>query len=57
MKGRHKECLDDFLSFVYNAAHDIDPDKGRHQWAIERYCEYRDLKLTNRVVDFIMEKV
>lgn len=57
VKGDYIECLDDFFIFIYNIAHDIDPDKEERQWAIDRYCQYKDFKSTNRVVDFIMEKL
>lgn len=57
VKGDYIECLDDFFIFIYNIAHDIDPDKEERQWAIDRYCEYKDFKSTDRVVDFIMEKL
>ena len=57
VKGDYIECLDDFFIFIYNIAHDIDSDKEERQWAIDRYCEYKDFKSTDRVVDFIMEKL
>lgn len=57
VKGDYIECLDDFFIFIYNIAHDIDPNKEERQWAIDRYCQYKDFKSTNRVVDFIMEKL
>lgn len=57
IKGDYIECLDDFFIFIYNIAHDIDSDKEERQWAIDRYCEYKDFKSTDRVVDFIMEKL
>lgn len=57
VKGSYIENLEDFLGFVYNIGHDLDPDKEERQWAIGRYCEYRDFKSTKRVVDFIMNKL
>ena len=57
VKGSYIECLDDFFAFIYNIEHNIDPDKEERQWAKERYCEYQDFKSTNRVVDFIIEKL
>ena len=57
VKGDYIECLDDFFIFIYNIAHDIDPNKEERQWAVDRYCEYKDFKSTDRVVDFIVEKL
>ena len=57
VKGSYIENLEDFFEFTYNIGHDLDPDREERQWAIERYCEYKDFRSTNRVVDFIMEKL
>lgn len=57
VKGTYIEKLEDFFEFVYNIGHDLDPDREERQWAIERYCEHKDFRSTNRVVDFIMEKL
>lgn len=57
VKGTYIENLEDFFEFVYNIGHDLDPDREERQWAIERYCEHKDFRSTNRVVDFIMEKL
>ena len=57
VKGTYIESLDDFLTFIYDIGHNCDPDKENRQWAVNRYCEYRDYKSTKRVVDFIMEKL
>ena len=57
VKGFYIENLEDFFEFIYNIGHDLDPDKDKRKWAIERYCEYKDFSSTNRVVDFIMDKL
>lgn len=57
VKGYYIECLEDFFVFVDNIGHDIDLNKEERRWAKERYCEYKDFKSTNRVVDFIMEEL
>lgn len=57
VKGTYIESLEDFFVFIYNVGHNYDPDKKERQWAIDRYCEYKDFKSTNRVVDFIMGKL
>ena len=57
VKGTYIENLEDFFSFIDNIGNNLDPDKEERQWAIERYCEYKDFKSTDRVVDFIMDKL
>ena len=57
VKGFYIESLEDFFTFVYNIEHNIDSNKEERQWAIDCYCEYKDFKSTNRVVNFIMEKL
>lgn len=57
VKGTYIESLEDFFVFIYNVGHNYDPDREERQWAINRYFEYKDFKSTNRVVDFIMEKL
>lgn len=57
VKGTYIENVDDFLTFINNIGHNCDLDKEERQWAINRYCEYKDYKSTKRVVDFIMKKM
>ena len=57
IKGSYIENLDDFISFIDNIGEGKDVDKEEREWAINRYCGYRDFKATKRVVDFILDKL
>lgn len=57
IKGIYIDTVDLFVSFVRDIGNGIDRDKNNRKWAIERYCQYTDFKSTERVVDFIMEKM
>jgi CDP-glycerol glycerophosphotransferase (TagB/SpsB family) len=57
IKGTYiRECRD-LEQFIENLAKGYDPDEKIRKWAMNEYCDYRDFKSTERVVDFILEKL
>lgn len=57
IKGVYIEEIDMLKSFIIDVATGKDSSKKDRKWAIDRYCEYTDFKSTERVVNFIMEKL
>lgn len=57
MKGMYIETINDLMSFVSDVGNGVDRDRDGRKWAIERYCQYKDFKSTDRVVDFIMRRI
>lgn len=53
IKGKYIENLNEFIEFIGEISYGIDTEKATREWAINKYCEYRDFNSTKRVVDFI----
>lgn len=57
LKGSYIYNLDDFFAFLKNVADGINPDADDLMWAKNEWLDYHDFKSTQRVVDFICDKL
>lgn len=57
VKGTYIENINEFLGFINDIGQGIDREQEIRKWAIDRYCEFMDFNSTNRVVNFILEKL
>lgn len=57
VKGDYIYTLEDFSEFVSCVAADCDPAEKERLWAKEQWCDFSDFESTNRVADFILEKL
>ena len=57
VKGTYIRTLDNFEQFITDLRMGIDPFSDARSEAMKKYCQYRDFKSTQRVCDFIEEKL
>lgn len=57
IKGSYIENLKEFVLFINDISNGYDRDVQNREWAINKYCEYKDFESTKRVVDFILERI
>lgn len=57
IKGDYICSLDELMSFIADVAQDRDPAEEERLWAKAQWCDFTDFKSTQRVADFILEKL
>ena len=57
IKGDYIYNLDELKTFVENVAVQKDPAEAERRWAKEKWCDFTDFKATERVADFILDKL
>lgn len=57
VKGTYISTLDDFEQFIISLKTGNDPYSEERKIAMNKYCQYKDFKSTQRVCDFIEKKL
>lgn len=57
IKGDYIYTLAELTDFISSVAEGVDPAESERLWAKAQYCDYTDFKSTERVADFILEKL
>lgn len=57
IKGDYISTLGDLEAFIENVAAGKDPAEKERLWAKGQWCDFTDFESTNRVADFIVEKL
>ncbi len=57
VKGDYIYTLEDLMDFASCVAADSDPAEAERLWAKAQWCDFTDFKSTERVADFILEKL
>lgn len=57
IKGNYIYTLDELMKFVSDVASDFDPSEKERLWAKENWCDYTDFKSTERVTEFILDRL
>lgn len=57
VRGTYINTLDDFRQFIVDLETGRDPFSDDRKQAMKKYCQYTDFKSTQRVCDFIEEKL
>lgn len=57
VKGDYIYTLDELMSFVSAVAGEHDPAEAERLWAKAQWCDFTDFSSTERVADFILEKL
>ena len=57
VKGDYIYTLEELMDFASCVAADRDPAEEERLWAKEQWCDFTDFRSTERVADFILEKL
>lgn len=57
IKGDYIYTLDELIAFASDVSDGTDPAEGERLWAKAQWCDFTDFKSTERVADFILDKL
>ena len=57
IKGDYIYTLEELEKFIRDVAASTDPAESERLWAKEQWCDFTDFKSTERVTDFVLEKL